>query len=87
MKTFKILNVKCESCGTRIKSKLLEDFGEVDINLDVEPREITIKKENFDEEALKTLLKSLGYPMEDDDNCLITKTKSYISCMIGKIKK
>jgi hypothetical protein len=28
---------------------------------------------------------SLGYPFEDDDNSLITKAKSYVSCAIGRM--
>lgn len=87
MKTYKILNVKCESCAKLIKSKLLKNFGEVDINLEIDPREITINKNDFDEDKLKISLRNLGYPMENDKNCLITKIKSYVSCMIGKAKK
>ena len=87
MKTYKILNVKCESCAKLIKSKLLEEFGEVDINLELEPREITVKKDDYDEDKFKSAIKNLGYPVSDDKNCLMTKMKSYVSCMIGKIKK
>ena len=87
MKTYKILNVKCEKCVKTLKSKLLEDFGEIDVNLEVQPNELTIHKDEFDEDKLKNSLKGMGYPVEGDKNCLITKVKSYISCMVGKFKK
>jgi len=42
-KVFKVKNVKCGGCAGTLKKFLLEEFGEVSINLEVEPREITLK--------------------------------------------
>jgi len=89
-KTFKVKNVKCEGCaGTLIKS-LKDEFGEVTVNLEVEPREITLDIEDGQEEALKLKLRSLGYPLVTDKlnsfQTVGTTAKSFVSCAIGKIE-
>ena len=88
--TFKVNNVKCSGCsGTLIKS-LKENFGEVIVNLEVEPREITLDIENDKIEDLKLKLRSLGYPFTTDElttfQTVSTTAKSFVSCAVGKIK-
>ena len=87
--TFKVLNIKCEGCANSIKKSLLKDFGEVEVNLEVMPREISLEIENDNIDNLKAKLKSLGYPFGDEDlNSLekfSTTTKSFVSCAIGKM--
>ena len=41
--TFQVKNVKCGGCAGTLKKALLEEFGEVEVNLEVEPREITLE--------------------------------------------
>jgi copper chaperone CopZ len=36
--TFEVTNVKCEGCANTLKTALKEKFGEVTVNLEVEPR-------------------------------------------------
>jgi copper chaperone CopZ len=88
MKSYQVLNVKCGGCANTLKSKLEEDFGKVDVNLDVMPREITIDQEEIDENKLRDVLKSIGYPMSDEDLNFFeevrTKATSFVSCAIGK---
>jgi len=90
MKKYRVLNVKCNGCATTLKDKLRDEFGEVEVDLEVMPREITIKKEEFDEDFLRERLKSLGYPMVDEDMNFVedlgAKAKSFVSCAIGKSK-
>ena len=90
MKRYRVLNVKCNGCATTLKDKLRDEFGEVEVDLEVMPREITVKKEEFDEDLLRERLKSLGYPMVDEDMNFVedlgAKAKSFISCAIGKSK-
>ena len=90
MKKYKVLNVKCGGCANTLTSKLEEEFGKVDVNLELMPREITIYEDNIDETKLRKLLKSLGYPMVDEDLNFIedvtTKATSFVSCAIGKTK-
>jgi len=88
---FVVNNVKCSGCASTLKKALLEEFGEVEVNLDVEPREITLDIDEKRFEALKLKLRSLGYPLADDKlstfQTIGTTAKSYISCAIGKMDK
>ena len=88
MKKYEVLNVKCSGCAGTLKSKLQDEFGDVDVDLEVMPRVITIHKDDIDEERLREALKALGYPMVDEDMNFIegvgAKAKSFVSCAIGK---
>lgn len=87
--TFEVLNVKCGGCANTLKTKLAKEFGEVDVNLEVEPRQVTLNIEESDIPVLRKALKSLGYPMSDEDLSTIeefsTSAKSFVSCAVGKM--
>ena len=87
--TFEVINVKCGGCANTLKTALKEKFGEVDVNLEVEPRQITLEIEESKLPALRTKLKSLGYPMSDEDLTTMegfsTTAKSFVSCAVGKM--
>lgn len=90
-KTFQVENVKCDGCANTLKKKLSNDFGCVDVDLDVFPRRITLEIKDDDINKLRVTLKSIGYPMSDEkldtiDN-ITTKAKSFISCATGKLDK
>ncbi len=86
---FQVKNVKCGGCANTLKKSLLDEFGEVDVNLDVEPREITLELKEGQEEALKLKLHQLGYPLVSEElsafGTISTTAKSFVSCAIGKI--
>lgn len=88
---FRLDNVKCNGCANSLKKALKEEFGEVEINLDVLPREITVDILDEKIEILKVKCKSLGYPFADENlstiDQLSTKAKSFVSCAIGKMEK
>ena len=87
--TFQVKNVKCGGCAGTLKKALLDVFGEVKVNLEVEPREITLELAEGQEEALKLKLRSLGYPLVTDELSMFqtveTTAKSFVSCAIGKV--
>ncbi len=87
--TFEVINVKCGGCANTLKNALKKDFGEVEVNLDIEPRQITLDIEENSLPALRKKLKSLGYPMSDEDLSTIegfsTTAKSFVSCAVGKM--
>ncbi len=90
VREFKVLNVKCAGCAGTVKKALKEEFGKVDVNLEVEPRIITlVTDKNFNEENLRKKMKKLGYPFEDEElgtfEEIGTKAKSFVSCAIGKM--
>jgi len=87
--TFQVENVKCGGCAATLKNKLLETYGEVEVDLEQMPREITLEVMPEQVDALRTTLRSLGYPMSDEKLNLFetgsTKAKSFVSCAVGKI--
>ena len=87
--TFEVLNVKCGGCASTLTKSLKEEFGEVEVNLDVMPRQITLDVEDEQKEALKLKLRSLGYPLTSDElsglQKATTTAKSFVSCAIGKM--
>ncbi len=87
--TFEVINVKCGGCAGTLKTKLAKEFGEVEVNLEVEPRQITLDVEESQLPALRAKLKSLGYPMSDEDLTALegfsTTAKSFVSCAVGKM--
>lgn len=90
MKTIeiKVENLKCGGCGSTIKKGLLK-FDEVEtVNVDTEKSIITINYNGEEKEQEKYIQKmaSLGYPQAEDNN-IISKAKSYVSCAIGRMNK
>ena len=87
--TFEVKNVKCGGYAGTLKKSLLEEFGEVKVNLEVEPRKITLEIEESQQEALKLKLLSLGYPLVTDELSSLqtfgTTAKSFVSCAFGKM--
>jgi copper chaperone CopZ len=87
--TFEVLNVKCGGCASTLTKSLKEEFGEVEVNLDVHPRQITLDIQDEQKEALKLKLRGLGYPLSDDElsgfQKATTTAKSFVSCAIGKM--
>ncbi|MEA1880174.1 MAG: heavy metal transporter, partial [Campylobacterota bacterium] len=82
-------NVKCGGCASTLKKSLKDAFGEVAVNLEVEPRQITLDIEESAIPALRDQLKKLGYPMSDEDLSKLegftTNAKSFVSCAVGKM--
>ncbi len=85
---FQLKNVKCGGCAATLKKALAEDFGEVEVDLSKEPREITLEIEEAQIPKLRERLRKLGYPMIDDELSTFqevgAKAKSFVSCAIGK---
>jgi copper chaperone len=86
--TFEVLNVKCGGCASTLTKSLKDEFGEVSVDLEVNPRKITLDIENEELDALKVKLRSLGYPLTTDElsgfEKAATTAKSFVSCAIGK---
>ena len=87
---FKVQNVKCSGCANTLTTKLQDEFGSVEVNLEVMPREITLDIDDADIPSLKTALKSLGYPTADESFGFVEdtsmKAKSFVSCAVGKFE-
>lgn len=89
IKTFEVLNVKCAGCAGTLTKSLKDEFGDVKVNLAVNPRQISLDIEDDKKDRLKLKLRSLGYPLTSDELSSLQKAtttaKSFVSCAIGKI--
>ncbi|CAM3904467.1 heavy-metal-associated domain-containing protein [Arcobacter cloacae] len=86
--TFEVLNVKCGGCANTLIKALKDEFGEVEVDLEVHPRKITLDINDDKKEELKLKLRTLGYPLTTDElsgfEKATTTAKSFVSCAIGK---
>ncbi|MCX6050931.1 MAG: heavy-metal-associated domain-containing protein [Campylobacterales bacterium] len=87
--TFEVFNVKCGGCANTLIKNLAEEFGEVSVDLESEPRKITLNIQENQIEKLKLILRGLGYPLATDElntlQTFTTSAKSFVSCAIGKM--
>lgn len=84
--TLQIVNLKCGGCANSIKKGLLSINGIQDIEVNLETGEVSF--ESTSEELIITVkekLAGMGYPEVGDDNTLIHKAKSFVSCASGRI--
>ena len=51
-KVFKANDISCINCANLIKGSLEDDFGEIVVNLDVKPREVTVEIKDDSSELL-----------------------------------
>lgn len=87
--TFEVINVKCGGCASTLKKSLATEFGEVEVDLEVMPRQVTLEVADNRIDHLRDKLKSLGYPMADEDLSTLEKigttAKSFASCAVGRM--
>jgi copper chaperone len=76
-------NLKCGGCVTSVKKALKTVEGVHEITVDLESGMIEVSG-HADRVQLIEKLAGLGYP-EVGNNNLLSKTKSYVSCAIGKM--
>ncbi|MEA3522116.1 MAG: heavy-metal-associated domain-containing protein [Campylobacterota bacterium] len=91
-KKFKVLNIKCGGCANTVQKSLQEDFGEVEVNLEQEPKVVTVNiKDEEHERLFCKKMKGLGYPMADENLGTFAatglKAKSFVSCAVGKMNQ
>ena len=78
-------NIKCHGCANSIASKLNE-LGVSNSKVLVDEGAVEFDHSSESEiELVKSSLKKMGYPEQDQSN-LMDSAKSYVSCMIGRVK-
>ncbi|MGD9552967.1 MAG: heavy-metal-associated domain-containing protein [Arcobacteraceae bacterium] len=66
-KTFKAKNISCNNCANLIKATLEGDFGLIEVNLNVNPKEVTVEIENDEKEAIfKEEMGSIGFDVIEE---------------------
>lgn len=81
-----IQNLKCGGCAKTIVSKLEEIPNITNVSVSVESSSVSfdaLKQEAIANAIAK--LKSIGYPSLDQDNSVLSKAKSFVSCATGKL--
>ncbi|WP_196895149.1 heavy-metal-associated domain-containing protein [Aureivirga marina] len=84
--TIKINNLKCGGCANSIIKKINELDGVSNVEVNVETSEVSVDVSN-DEilNSVKEKLAQIGYPAEGMENTFVHKTKSFVSCAVGKV--
>lgn len=66
-KTFKAQNINCINCSNMIKGSLEDEFGEIEVNLNVTPKEVTVEIENEERETeFKAEMSDIGFDIIED---------------------
>ena len=89
MKTEKILvaNLKCDGCESTIKSQISKIEGVQSVIINQEEDSVTINHQGkATREDFTKKLHTIGYPEATEENGLLLKLKSYVSCAIGRMK-
>lgn len=61
MRKFAVENVKCENCTKLIKNALRDEFGEVEVDLNAQPRVLSLNVDETRISALKNALDELNF--------------------------
>lgn len=60
--TFKSKEIACISCANLIKGALEDEFGTIEVNLDTEPKEVSVELSNDDRiEEFKGQMADIGF--------------------------
>jgi len=81
-----IQNLKCGGYANTIISKLKKIPTITNVSVSVESSSVSfdaLKREDI--ATVKSELKSIGYPSLDEDNSVLSKAKSFVSCATGKL--
>ncbi|MDR3178252.1 MAG: heavy metal transport/detoxification protein [Campylobacteraceae bacterium] len=60
-------NIHCQKCADTILNSLSDEFGDIEVFLDKEPREISVNLESKEqEEAFRKEMDEIGYPIIEE---------------------
>ena len=83
--SIEVQNLRCGGCANTITKKLNSINHLDNIDVDIEQSKISFNyTHDNDVTVAKNMLKSLGYPEVDEQNSLLDKGKSFVSCVTGK---
>lgn len=61
-KTYKAQNINCINCANIIKGSLEDEFGEIEVNLNSTPKEVTVEISDENQEKLfKEEMSDIGF--------------------------
>jgi len=81
-----IQNLKCGGCAHTIKTALDKLDGVSNVKVDNDESTVTFDYQASDQlNNVLDKLAQLGYPVADEDNDLLTKARSFVSCAKGRL--
>jgi copper chaperone len=83
--TIYIQNLKCGGCATTISKNISTIESVENVSINVENNSISLTHQPDFLEKIKQTLKKIGYPEQGEDNNIMDKAKSYMSCAVGKM--
>jgi len=86
--TILIQNLKCGGCANTITSKIsiLENISNVMVDVDASSVTFESASDNDVTHVIEKLA-AIGYPAEGEDNTIVSKAKSFVSCATGRMSK
>lgn len=61
-KTYQAKNIHCTSCSNLIKGSLEDEFGSIEVNLEADPKEVTVEISDAASEAkFKAEMSDIGF--------------------------
>ena len=83
-----VQNLKCSGCANTIITKLSEINNISDVSVNIQESKISFNyNDETDAFSVKEKLRTLGYPSIEDENSIVSKAKSFVSCATGKMSK
>ena len=60
-KTFQAANISCQNCANLIKASLEDEFGEISVNLEATPKEVSLDILEGQEASFKAEMADIGF--------------------------
>ncbi|MBK1971675.1 heavy-metal-associated domain-containing protein [Campylobacter sp. TTU-622] len=63
---FKVANINCQNCANLIKNSLEDEFGKIEVDLNVTPRVVAVNINKEKIEDFKKEMKDLGFEILEE---------------------
>ncbi|MBK1991839.1 heavy-metal-associated domain-containing protein [Campylobacter sp. 2018MI35] len=63
---FKVANINCQNCANLIKNSLEDEFGKIEVDLNVTPRVVVVNINKEKIEDFKKEMKDLGFEILEE---------------------
>jgi len=84
--TIVIQNLKCGGCASTITTKISALDNVNNVLVDVETSIVSFEASSEEDiTTVKNKLAAIGYPVEGEDNSMVSKAKSFVSCATGRM--
>ncbi len=81
-----IQNLKCGGCANTITTKISALDNVTNVLVDVETSTVSFEASSEEDiTSVKNKLAAIGYPAEGEDNSVVSKAKSFVSCATGRM--